>query len=216
MPRKLKNSKKYIVVACEGESEEAYARFLKTEFHDVAVFKIFTHTAFFEEANRKLSKEPVFRDNAEETDEIWFFFDVELKDRDKWESRQKIINKLRKMRKNPGIRVRLLMTSGCIEYWLMLHFKRFAPPIQTDAEKASIIRELAKKEPSYQKGDGKSTGRIAIHYPVAVENGRWTMENLVERGLPTIIETDERNSWLCTNCLTFSSVFEAIEYLQQL
>ena len=29
MPRKLKNSKKYIVVACEGESEQAYASFFE-------------------------------------------------------------------------------------------------------------------------------------------------------------------------------------------
>lgn len=38
MPRKLKNSKKYTVVACEEESEQAYASFLKTEPHFISFY----------------------------------------------------------------------------------------------------------------------------------------------------------------------------------
>lgn len=40
-----------------------------------------------------------------------------------------------RVEKNQKIRVRLLMTTGCIEYWLMLHFKMFAPSVLTEAEK---------------------------------------------------------------------------------
>ncbi len=43
----------------------------------------------------------------------------------KWNDRLAIIKKLRKLRKKQGIRVRLLMTSGCIEYWFMLHYKYY-------------------------------------------------------------------------------------------
>lgn len=39
MARKFKKSKVSICVFCEGESEQAYIDFLKSEFHDVAVFK---------------------------------------------------------------------------------------------------------------------------------------------------------------------------------
>lgn len=36
MPRRVKKEKPYIVVFCEGESEQAYIDFLKKEFRDVA------------------------------------------------------------------------------------------------------------------------------------------------------------------------------------
>lgn len=37
------------------------------------------------------------------------------------------------------------MTTGCVEYWFMLHYKMFTPPIQTVAEKERIIAELIEK-----------------------------------------------------------------------
>ena len=39
MPRRVKREKPYIIVFCEGESEQAYADFLKREFRDVAVIQ---------------------------------------------------------------------------------------------------------------------------------------------------------------------------------
>ena len=39
MPRRFKDPKPYIVVFCEGESEQAYTDFLKKEFQDVASIK---------------------------------------------------------------------------------------------------------------------------------------------------------------------------------
>ena len=40
-------------------------------------------TGLFEEAQDKFSKDKNYRDSAEVTDEIWFFFDVEQDERDK-------------------------------------------------------------------------------------------------------------------------------------
>lgn len=76
MPRQFRKQKPYIVVFCEGESEQVY---------------------------------------------------TDLKDIASWNKRYKIMKFLRRQRKKPNIRVRLLMTSGCIEYWLMLHYKMTAP-----------------------------------------------------------------------------------------
>lgn len=39
MPRPTKKSKPYIVVFCEGESEQVYTDFLRKEFKDVASIK---------------------------------------------------------------------------------------------------------------------------------------------------------------------------------
>ena len=110
-----------------------YTDFLKKEFKDVASIKRPSSTGLFEEADSKFQKDKAYQGYAEVTDEIWFFFDVETKDIGSWDARMKIIKRLRSLRKKPGIKVRLLMTTGCIEYWLMLHYDMYAPSIQTVA-----------------------------------------------------------------------------------
>lgn len=95
-------------------------------------------------------------------------------------------------------------------------YKMFTPPIQTVAEKERIIAELIEKVPDYQKGDLHSTSKIAHNYPEAVKNSKRTLSNLLQDGLPSLDDTDERNYWLCRNCLTFSNVYEAIDFLTSL
>lgn len=102
-------SKKLIYIFCEGESEQCYAKFLKETFSDVAAIKIPKPTGLFSVAQDKFKKDRVFKDNIEVIDEIWFFFDVEEDERDKWGQYFKIIESLRKLRKKPHrITVRLL------------------------------------------------------------------------------------------------------------
>lgn len=84
MPRQLKRKKPYIVVFCEGESEQAYTDFLKKEFKDVASINAPVLLDFSKKADSKFKKDKSYRDYAEVTDEIWFFFDVETKDVQKW------------------------------------------------------------------------------------------------------------------------------------
>lgn len=216
MPRRTKHEKPYIVVFCEGESEQAYTDFLRKEFRDVAVIKKVKTTGLFETAYNKFNKDKSYRDNAEVTDEIWFFFDVETKDVSSWDSRIKIISYLRSLRKKQRIKVRLLMTTGCIEYWLMLHYEYLAPTIQTTAQKEQIMARLLTKEPNYKKGDADITERIAQRYPTAVENAKKTVIGLLQDGLPCLEDTDDRNRWLCQKCLTFSTVYEAIDFLNAL
>jgi len=216
MARQLRKAKPLIYVFCEGESEQAYTDFLKKTFADVAVIKRPSATGVFEEADNLFQKDKRYKDNAEVTNEIWFFFDVEKKDIDKWDSRYKVIRRLRALKKKPGIRVRLLMTTACIEYWLMLHYKMFAPSIETVADKARMKAEIIKHEPLYEKGDYDSTARIAANYPIAIVNATQTVNNLLSHGLPSLEDTDERNEWLYRNCLTFSTVHEAINFLENL
>ncbi len=214
MPRKLKSTKPLIYVFCEGESEQAYTDYLKKIFSDVAVLKRPKETGLFEEAKSKFSKSLKYKNSIEETNEIWFFYDVEEKDISKWNDRLAIINKLRKLRKKPGIRVRLLMTSGCIEYWFMLHYKYYTPKLITVPEKEKVINEVKKLIPTYAKGDYVSTEKIAVNYPVAIDNSKKTLKALLSDGLPGLEDTDMRNQWLNTKSVTFSNVFEAIEFLQ--
>lgn len=216
MARKIKKVKPLIYVFCEGESEQVYIDYLKNKFDDVAVIKRPKSVGIFDEAENRFNKDPKFIKDKDITDEIWFFFDVEVKDIGGWDNRLKIIKKLRKMRKNPNIRVRLLMTTGCVEYWFMLHYKMFAPPLQSVAEKERMISQIKNKVPGYFKGDKDTTWQIAKNYPTAVVNARKTLKNLLQQGLPGLEDTDERNRWLCRNCLTFSNVYEAIEYLEGL
>lgn len=216
MARKLKKSKVSICVFCEGESEQAYTDFLKSKFQDVAVFKRPSSTGLFEEADNRFKKDPKYRDYSDVFDEIWFFFDVEEKDVDSLSKRLEIIKRLRRLRKKPQIRVRLLMTTGCIEYWLMLHYRLFAPPVLTVPEKEQMLRQVIKEEPTYKKGNYIATARIAQHYPTAVKNAGIVLQNLLKEGMPGLEDTDERNLWLCKNCRTFSTVQEAISFLESL
>lgn len=216
MPRQFRRTKPLIYVFCEGESEQAYTAFLKKTFSDVAVFDGPRSTGLFEEAESLFQKNKKYRDRVEVTDEIWFFFDVEKNDINKWDSRYSIIKKFRALKKKPNIRVRLLMTTACIEYWLMLHYKSFAPVIETVADKERMIAEVKKQEPLYKKGDYDSTARIAERYSNAVENAEKVLKNLVPMGLPGLDDTDERNKWLYKSSLTFSTVHEAIQFLESL
>lgn len=216
MPRKVKSEKPLIYVFCEGESEQAYTDYLKKIFGDVAVIKRPPDTGLFEEAESKFSKSPKYKNSIDVTDEIWFFYDVEEKDIPKWNNRFNIIKKLRKLRKKQGIRVRLLMTRGCIEYWYMLHYKYYTPKLITVPEKEKVINEVKKLIPTYEKGDYTATEKIAVNYPTAINNAKKTVKALLIDGLPGLEDTDKRNQWLNTKSVTFSNVYEAIEYLQGL
>ena len=215
-PTKTRTEKPYIIVFCEGESEQAYTDFLKKEFQDVAILNCPKSTGLFEYAKNKFANDSKYKNNTEVTDEIWFFFDVEKEDSPFWNERIKIIKRLRSLRKNPNIKVRLLMTSACIEYWLLLHYELYNPSVQTVAEKKQIMNKLLKYEAHYKKGNGEITKKIAQHYPIAVDNSKKVLFRLLQEGMPGLADTDERNQWLCQECLTFSNVHEAIEYLQSL
>ena len=173
MARKFKKSKVSICVFCEGESEQAYTDFLKSEFHDVAVFKRPSSPGLFDDADNRFKKDP-------------------------------------------KIRVRLLMTTGCIEYWLMLHYRHLAPSLLTVPDKERMLAQVVNMEPTYRKGNYDATARIAQNYPTAVKNATIVLQNLLQEGMPGLEDTDERNRWLCTKCKTFSTVQEAIVFLEGL
>lgn len=215
MARIMRPQKPLIYVFCEGESEQAYSRFLKEHFSDVASIQT-PVKGLFNDARDKFNKAPKFRDYAEVTDEIWFFFDVEETDHDKWDKRYEIIKKLRKLRKKPNIRIRLLMTTACVEYWFMLHYELLAPALSTVADKERMLHRLEQKVQDYAKGDQETTNCIAVRYPTAVQNGKRVLHNLLGEGLPTLEDTDERNRWLHQSSKTFTTVQEAIAYLESL
>jgi hypothetical protein len=70
--------------------------------------------------------------------------------------------------------------------------------------------------PHYEKGNYEATCEIAKHYEKAIDNGKWTLISLVEDGLPTLEDSDERNCWLYQGTHTFTTVHEAIEFLIKL
>ncbi len=61
-----------------------------------------------------------------------------------------------------------------------------------------------------------STFRIAEKYPTAVKNSKKILHSLLQQGLPGLDDTDKRNRWLYLSDRSFSTVFEAIEYLESL
>ena len=81
-------------------------------------------------------------------------------------------------------------------------------------KKEKVINEVKKLIPTYVKGNSAATEKIAVNYQKAVENSKKTVKALLPDGLPGIDDTDVRNQWLNTKSVTFSNVYEAIEFLQ--
>ena len=210
MARKIKP---LIYVFCEGESEIEYTKYLKEKFEDVAVIQK-PVKGLFEVADKKFKKDAKYRNNTEVTDEIWFFFDVDDGQTGSWDRIQKIVSTLKKLRKKPNIRVRLLMTTGCVEFWFLLHYKKVVPSIQTVAEKENVLRLLQNECPGYVKGDSNTTRKIADHFKQASINGDWVLGQI--EGLPTLEDSDVRNRWLYQSSRTFTTVQEAIKFLENL
>ena len=90
-----------------------------------------------------------------------YFFDVEDQDWDKWNARWATISRLRKLRGGrKGIPVRLLMTSGCLEYWFLLHYENVCQQVHEKQEKAAILERLRKHVPIYTKGQKKHKRKL--------------------------------------------------------
>lgn len=210
-----RNIKPLIYVFWEGESERAYAKYLKSAFEDVAVIRVPSKSSSFKEADNLFKNGPRYRNTAEVTDEIWFFFDTELEKASHWEQNYRIIKKLRRLRK-PQIKIRLLMTTACLEYWMLLHYERTAPAIASPADKEIIKNRVKRHVPLYEKGDYVSIYEIAKNSETAIDNGKWTLVTLVDDGLPGLADTDTRNHWLYQGTHTFTTVHEAIEFLVNL
>lgn len=210
MGRKIKP---LIYVFCEGESEIEYTKFLKEKYEDVAVIRK-PVKGLFDVADKKFKKDAKYRNNAEVTDEIWFFFDVDDGQTGSWDKIKKTISVLQKLRKKPNIRVRLLMTTGCVEYWFLLHYKKVCPSIQNVAEKENVLKMLQNECPGYEKGNPVTTRKIAERLDKAIINGDWVLEHIT--GLLTLEDNDVRNRWLYQSALTFTTVQDAMKFLKSL
>lgn len=209
---KNRSVKKTVYVFWEGESEEAYSRYLKNAFDHSAVIRCHRESGTFVTAKACYRNDKKFKSDLEEYDELWFFFDTEIEKGNQWDENMKCLKDIiaSRTRRNP-IKIRLLMTTGCIEYWFLLHYRKTAPQIVTAADKERVLDEVRKEQPNYKKGDYPSTSAIAEKYMTAIENGRWTLERLKDEGLPE--SEEQRNRWLYKGTHTFTTVHEALEWL---
>lgn len=216
-PRPIRSAKKIIYIFCEGESEQEYANFLKEEFSDVAAIQP-PVIGLFEQAKRNFSREVRYKNKIEVIDEIWFFFDTEEDTGTSWDTTAAIIKWLKKLKKKPPIKIRLLMNKSCIEYWFLLHFKKTTIPIRSAQDKLLVEDQLKQKNfaPSYKKGDHDSIFEIAQRYQIAKENGSWALSQIKDSGLPPKDNESIRNEWLYKTTNTFTNVHEAIDFLEQL
>ena len=211
---KPRESKLYIIVFWEGESEEEYMKFMRSEFHEYLNLTVHTKKGTFEMARKAFSSRSIYADDLSDVDAIWFIFDTEPVLREKWDEYLGILNQLRRKCKHAA--TRLLMTKGCIEYCFLLHFEKCAPLIVTPTDKENIMQTLIGKYcADYAKGDSKSIHEIAGHYPVVLENGEWSLKR-IEQEISVTDDMDERDRRLFMTDQTFTNVHEGIAYLMDL
>mgnify|MGYP004699391303 FL=1 len=217
MARRIKSrpTKKAIYVFWEGESEEAYTKYLKNLFSAKSTIRIHSEKGTFSTAKAFFRGNIRFKNDVSELDEIWFFFDTEVDKGDQWDESMRCLEDIIRSRRKKPIKIRLLMTTGCIEYWLLLHYERVAPRIVTPADKDRVKGRVKNHVPLYEKGDYDSISVIASKYQTAVENGKWSLTRLNQDGMPqrTKENTMESDKWLFKGTHTFSTVHEAIEML---
>lgn len=106
------------------------------------------------------------------------------------------------------------MTTGCVEYWFLLHYKKVCPSIQNVAEKENVLKMLQNECPGYEKGNPVTTRKIAERLDKAIINGDWVLEHIT--GLLTLEDNDVRNRWLYQSTLTFTTVQDAMKFLKSL
>jgi len=215
---KILQPKKAIYVFWEGESEEAYAKFMSRRFLDSASIHGHREKGTFHTAQAYFRGNKRFKDDIKELDEIWFFFDTEVEKGGQWNEYMKCLKRIIASRRKNPVRIRLLMTSCCMEYWLLLHYEKTAPAMATPADKVRLLKVIESRNESYEKGNYIATAKIAEMFPAAIENGRWTLERLVDEGMPerTLDDTKERDEWLFQGTHTFTTVHEALEMLLSL
>lgn len=204
--------KKAIYVFWEGESEAAYIKYLHKAFQEKAVIKRHREKGTFSTARAFYRNNAKFRNNIDELDELWFFFDTEIEKADQWDDNWRCLEQILQSRsKRRPLKVRLLMTSCCVEYWFLLHFERTAPAMASPSDKDKIFHRVQEHVPNYQKGDELTTEKIGEKYLEAVKNGNWVLQLLKKDGMPHALE--ERDKWLFQGNHTFTTVHEAIEML---
>lgn len=209
--------KKAIYVFWEGESEEAYTKYLRQAFKNKSVINIHGEKGTFHTAQSYYRGNKRFQNDIHELDEIWFFFDTEIEKGGQWDENWECLKSIIETRKqdNP-IRICLLMTTCCIEYWFLLHYERTAPSIATPADKERVTKRLRDKVASYKKGNYQSITAIASqNQKEAIDNGRWTLKRLEQDGMPmrSPDNTSESDKWLFKGTSTFTTVHEALEML---
>ena len=212
VPRNMQ-PKKAIYVFWEGESEEAYVKFLSRHFSDRAVIRAHREKGTFATAQACYRGNARFKSDIEELDEVWFFFDTELEKGNQWDENWLRLKPLLEARsKHNPLKIRLLMTSCCVEYWFLLHFDQVAPAMASPSDKDRVLRMVQSHISSYRKGDAVSTAQIGQNYLTAIENGRWVLQRLKSDGMPE--DVSQRDKWLFQGKHTFTTVHEAVDMLR--
>lgn len=147
-PRGRKINPTYFIF-CEGETEEAYIKFLRSFFR---ISSIHIHSRV---AGNKITASYIQnykKDKPEhEKDKTYLMYDADL---------PKVIQRLKKIKN-----CELLLSNPCIELWFFLHYKNH----KSHADCRYFIDELTKKNKGYHKGliDQKLTARLEQKMTVA-------------------------------------------------
>ena len=178
---------------------------------------------FYSDIERDLkAQQSMLRRLWDQIGEIWLFFDVDQNtimegSEENWIKLDDAIRKINRMAGRKSIRIRLLMTTGCIEYWFLLHFEQVQPPYKTGPEfKKYIENRLKRHIPDYRKSDEQLIRKLAEEgFDQGLINGRWTIESLEKKGAIThgSEESRKRDHELFTCGMAFTTVHEAVQSL---
>ena len=213
---RFKHSRRYVYVYYEGEgSEKAYLEFLKSRFHDAIIIK--GKRGFYPNTEKDLKKpNSDLNKNWDTINEIWFFFDIDpdamMDGRiTSWKKLEDVIRKIG-VSSRKKIKVRILMTTGCIEYWFLLHFERTQPAMDGQPFKEKVFSRLKTHVPQYTKAGTEIIRKFADErMENAIVNAQRIMQSVVNDGHWA---SADLNRQLYTSGATFSTIFETLVELK--
>lgn len=217
---RFRHSRRYVYVYYEGEgSEKAYLEFLKSRFHDVIIIK--GKRGFYPNTEKDLKKpNSDLNKNWDTINEIWFFFDIDpvaMMDGRiaSWKKLEDVIKKIDD-RSGKKIKIRILMTTGCIEYWFLLHFERTQPTMDGQPFKEKIFNRLKTHVPQYTKAGTDVIMKFADEkMENAIGNAQRIMQSIVNNGQWAKADRKaDRYRHLYTSGATFSTIFETLVELK--
>ena len=104
------------------------------------------------------------------------------------------------------------MTTGCIEYWFLLHFERTQPTMDGQPFKEKIFNRLKTHVPQYTKAGTEGLRKFAEEkMENDIGNAQRIMQSIVNNGQWA---KADRYRQLYTSGATFSTIFETLVELK--
>lgn len=155
-------------VFCEGETEEAYSRFLQQLYRIPIQIKTKVTGQNISDGFINHYRKEIQRGNYSPKDKIYLMYDIDSSE---------IIDRLKSIKS-----AILIVSNPCIELWFLLHYRNQTANIST----RQCISDLTNLNPNYEKGKLNNQLQIKLKSKISIAVKRAKSKNKFENPSTTI------------------------------